>query len=239
MPGITGAADFHLYGADHWAALILTALAVVAACVWARRTPDPGARRRAARGLAVLLALSEVTQTVLRIEDGTWTAASSLPLELCDVALVVCVVALWTFRVGAAELAYFWGLAGTAAAILTPDLDDGFPHHEYLTFFAHHGGVVVAAVFLTAGVGITPRQGAWLRVTGWTLAYAGVAGAINLAFGTNYFYLREKPSGGGLLDLFGPWPYYIFGGALLCVVLFFLLDLPWRRARSDSGSGSE
>ncbi len=232
MPAITGTTDFQLYGADHWAALILTALLALAACIWARRTPDAGARRRAGRALALLLVASEVTQTVLRLVDGTWTAQSSLPLELCDVALVVCVVALWTFRAGAAELAYFWGLAGTAAAILTPDLDDGFPHHEYLTFFAHHGGVVVAAVFLTAGVGITPRRGAWLRATGWTFAYAGVAGAINLAFDTNYFYLRSKPSGSPLLDLFGPWPYYLLGGALLSVVLFFLLDLPWRRARS-------
>ena len=92
--------------------------------------------------------------------------------------------------------------------------------------------MVVAAVFLTAGVGIIPRRGAWLRVAGWTFAYAGVAGAINLAFDTNYFYLRAKPGGGSLLDLFGPWPYYILGGALLSVVLFFLLDLPWRRARN-------
>ena len=42
--------------------------------------------------------------------------------------------------------------------------------------------------------------------------------------GANYFFLCEKPPG-SLLDLFGPWPYYLLGGAAVGALFFWLLDL--------------
>jgi uncharacterized membrane protein YwaF len=41
-------------------------------------------------------------------------------------------------------------------------------------------------------------------------------------------FLRSALPGGNLLDLFGPWPQSVFGGAVLTVLFFALLDLPFR-----------
>jgi release factor glutamine methyltransferase len=41
-------------------------------------------------------------------------------------------------------------------------------------------------------------------------------------------WLREKPEAGSLLDVMGPWPWYILSAAVLALLLFTLLAAPFR-----------
>lgn len=62
---------------------------------------------------------------------GTWSAETDLPLALCNMAVLVAAAAcLWQVPV-LVELTC-WGLTATLQAVVTPDLDVGFPH---LVFF--------------------------------------------------------------------------------------------------------
>jgi uncharacterized membrane protein YwaF len=44
-------------------------------------------------------------------------------------------------------------------------------------------------------------------------------------------YLRQIPAGGSLLNVMGPWPWYIAAGAVLTLVALVILDAPFRRSR--------
>jgi hypothetical integral membrane protein (TIGR02206 family) len=55
-----------------------------------------------------------------------------------------------------------------------------------------------------------------------------------LISGANYGFLRAKPPQASLLDLLGPWPWYILALDALAVVLFTLLYLPFLRRPSPA-----
>jgi uncharacterized membrane protein YwaF len=54
-------------------------------------------------------------------------------------------------------------------------------------------------------------------------------GIVNLLLGTNFMYLRHKPSVATPLDWMGPWPVYIGVCGVVALVLFHALALPFRR----------
>lgn len=151
-----------------------------------------------------------------------------LPLDLCDLAVLVAVWALLSGNPLACEMLYFWGLSGTLIAMLTPDVDRGFPDSRCLSFFALHGAVAVAAVVMAFGAGVRPRPGANLRVFWITNAYAMLAGLIDATADKNYLYLRNKPSQPTILDVMGPWPWYILAADALAFALFWVLMAPFR-----------
>jgi hypothetical integral membrane protein (TIGR02206 family) len=128
-----------------------------------------------------------------------------------------------------AELLYFWAGAGALVAMVTPDVPRGFPDPYFLLFFGLHGAVVAAAALVTLGYGIRPRPGAAWRVFALTLAYAAVVAVVNLILDANFLFLRWKPANPTLLDRLGPWPWYLVWSALLGLLLFHLLEWPFRR----------
>lgn len=154
--------------------------------------------------------------------------AQSLPLQLCDVGILIAAAALWTRRAVLVELTYFWGLAGTIQALLWPDLPQPFPTYPYFQYYIAHGGVVAAALVLVVGLGLRPRRNAVFRIAGLTLAYTAFVGLVDAVAGANYMYLRAKPPSPTLLDVMGPWPWYIASAAVVGGVLFAILDAPFR-----------
>ncbi|MGH2919846.1 MAG: TIGR02206 family membrane protein, partial [Solirubrobacteraceae bacterium] len=63
-----------------------------------------------------------------------------------------------------------------------------------------------------------------------TVAVAVAAAAGCVLTGGNYMFLRRKPDD-SLLDVMGPWPWYIATTGLLALAMFAALDAPFRRAR--------
>ena len=207
----------------------LAILVVVASllCAAARRTPG-----RWLEWVAVIIAgaivITELSWQPYVIANHSWSAAYSLPVQLCDVGGFVAAAALIWRQLLLIEIAYFWGLGGTLQALLTPDLRDHFPSFPYLQFYATHDLVVLAALFLIVGLGLHPRPGSVRRIFLLTLAFTVAIALIDLVTGGNYMYLRRVPAGGSLLSLMGPWPWYIVVGAVVALVVLALLDAPFR-----------
>jgi hypothetical integral membrane protein (TIGR02206 family) len=211
-----------LLTAEHLGALLSVGAVTAGLIVLARR--GPGAWLR---WMAVLLVAVELSWWVYVLAGGVPGSglAYSLPLQLCDAAIFVAAAALWTRRALLVEVAYFWGLAGTIQALLTPDLQQHFPTYPYFQYYIAHGGVVAAALVLVIGLRIYPRHP--FRVIGLTIAYTAAVGLVDAVTGANYMYLRAKPPTATLLDALGPWPVYILAATLIAVALLGVLYAPF------------
>jgi hypothetical integral membrane protein (TIGR02206 family) len=220
-----------LLSAEHLLTVAMIAAIITALVVAARVRPGPWTVV-ACRILAVVILGNEAAWWIWLGEHGTWSASYALPFQLCDVAGVVAAAALWTRQPLLVELTYFWGLAGTANGLITPDVSDHFPTFGFMQYFIAHGTIVAAALLLVVGLRLAPRRGAVLRVFGLTCGLLVLDAAVNLVTGGNYMYLRHTPGAHSLLDVLGPWPWYIVGAAGLALAIFFVLDLPFIAARS-------
>ena len=214
-----------LVAGEHLAALVVIAAAAPALVVAARRSP--GAWLKV---LALVLAVDEVSWWVYLALGGGLHGerAQPLPLQLCDAAVLVAAAALWTRAQLLVEVTYFWALAGTLQALLTPDLPHDFPSYPYFQYYLAHGGTVAAALILVVGLRITPRRWAVVRVAAITVAYTALVFVADTLTGADYMFLRGKPDTPSLLDYLGPWPWYLVSAAGVAALLFAVLDAPFR-----------
>jgi hypothetical integral membrane protein (TIGR02206 family) len=225
-----------LFATEHIAALVATGVGAIVLVGGARRRGAAWAVP-VARALALCMLAAFVTEQVAYALRGSWTLRVNLPLQLTDAVTLVSIVALWRPQVPLlVELVYFWALSASLQALITPDLGQRFPDVLYFTYFVTHAGAVLAACLLVFGCRRLPRPGAVWRVYGLTACFAVLAAIGTLLTGGNYMFLRHKPARGSLLDVMGPWPWYILAAAALGLVILLALDALARSLRGPSSS---
>lgn len=239
IPRIASAApQFGLFDTAH----VLTLAVILGACFAvrpiARISVQAGWDRRLANTIAAAFVLSEIIKFWVFIAVFDFPVAQKLPLDLCRMNALLSALMLIRRNYAVFEVTYFWTFAGSVAALLTPDLQQGFPHPFYLLFFFSHGLVVIAALFAIFAWNFAPRLRSVGKALLATALYAGAIMPLNYWLDANYLYLRAKPARASLLDFLGPWPWYLLGLAGLCVVICLLCYVPfaWRATRSQAGS---
>ncbi len=227
-------APFDLFGPAH-----LTALGIVLLVnLWLLRLRHApyASRRRFRHLLAAILITNEVIWHIWNWATGQWTIQTMLPLHLCSLFVFLSAYMLITRSYAVYEYAYFLGIGGAIQALLTPDAGIyGFPHLRFFQVIISHGAIVTASVYMTVVEGYRPTWESLKRVAVGTNLYMLVVGVINWALGSNYLFIAHKPDTPSLMDLLGPWPWYILsieGVALVvCVALYLPFAIRDRRTR--------
>jgi hypothetical integral membrane protein (TIGR02206 family) len=221
----------------HLAALAVLVLSVALA-VWAPRRYPGRWTVAAARVLALVIFAGWAGEYLADVILGTWSIRYDLPLQLTDAISVTAIFALWTRRELAVELVYFWSLTASLQATITPDLSWDFPSVYYFTYFIYHVGAIAGGCLLVLGCRQYPRPGAVWRVYAATFAWTVIAAIGDVATGGNYMFLREKPEYGSLLNVLGPWPWYIASTAALALALLALVNVltSWRSRQPSTNS---
>ena len=228
------ATKFHLFGVTHLAILSATVLLAALLAAVERRLSTGSKTLRLS--LAAVLLFDTAWWYGYMAWHGQSLFPSQLPLDLCDVTLYLTVIALFTLSPAVFDLAYYYALAGTSMALLTPDLWEQFPSLPTVQFFIAHGLVVTAVLYLVWSRLARPRKGSVARAMLAFNLFAVFDGIFNWIFKTNFMYLCAKPGNASLLDFFGPWPWYIAVTEGVAFVLFLLLYLPFRKPQKQTRS---
>lgn len=231
---------FVLFGPAHLLALACVAV-IFLLIVGLRRSFSPRARSVTRWALVVLIYLCESSWHVWKLANQDWNMNAMLPLWLCSITAWTMPLLLVLRSRRYYEWVYFMGLIGASQALLTPDLTIyGFPHFRFVEFITLHGALIVAIVYMTVVEGFRPTWRSLPRVFAITNLYWLFCGLVNPLVGGNYLYTRGKLPTPSLLDLLGPYPWYLFSMEVLGIALCVLLYLPfalkdWWAARRVTG----
>jgi hypothetical integral membrane protein (TIGR02206 family) len=224
----------------YWLCVAVLVVTFAVLTVRARRSPGPWTTW-AAKCIGLLLLGDCVVDTVRQVHDGTWSFHTSLPLALCNFALLVGAAACWWLTPQLIELTYYWGLAGALQGLVTPDLNVPFPHVEFFEYVIGHTVIILAALFLVIGLRRSPRPGSVLRASIITYLYAIVVALADVVLNANYMFFRHAPRQWTLLRLMGPYPWYLVTGVVIVPLFFSILYSPFwfaRRSTRDASTSS-
>jgi hypothetical integral membrane protein (TIGR02206 family) len=224
-----------MFGLAHLAILCtVPALAALLSLVYRNGLPGRNAIRFF---LALFLAATSVSYYTYFAATGAKMFPNHVPLELCDFSLWLMVTALLTLKPAIFDVAYYWAIAGATQSLFTPNLVNPTPFLS-IQFFVNHGLIVCATLFLIWSGQARPRPGSVTRSLIAANICAGLVGTFDFVFKTDYMFLRSKPPTPSLLDVFGPWPWYILVTEFVAVGLFLLLYLPFRQPASIAAAAA-
>lgn len=225
-----------IFGVPHLITL-LVGVAIVFSVPWlSRKYLDESAQQRLGRFIGWLTFSGYASWAVLHLVAGSFDLSKHLPMHLCFVVGVVTPVAMTWRNQTVFEFVYYCGFSGVLQACISPAEVASYPHFDFFRFWVLHIGVILSAVYAVVVYRMWPTAQGVLRTWLIVLGYLVVAIVVNLSLGTNYFYICTKPPK-SLLDILGPWPWYVVVAIPLAYVLIGIGYIPiWvvERVRGES-----
>ena len=227
---------FELFGPGHLVALVIVAL-ICSVLIWGWQDPSEDAKRRARFILLAAFMVVEGSWHSWNLANGAWSIRQHLPLHTCSISAWCSIFILLTRSYRVYEIIFFIGTAGAIQTVLTPEAANyGLPHFRAIQTLAGHGMIIIAMVYMTAIEGFRPTwKSVWKTMLVGNI-YLVIVTGINVLLGSNYMYTLRKPATASLLDMMGPWPWYLLTAEFAALLMFVLLYLPfalsdWRARR--------
>lgn len=230
--------EFHVFTAIHFVTLAACFALIIGACAIGRRCGvETAGEKRLRRAWAWFILAAQVPSNYYYIALH-WDLQNSLPLHLCDLAVIVAGFALLLEARWLRTLLYFWGLGLSTQGFITPVVQEGVAHPRFWYFWLNHLQIVGSAVYLLVVLRYRPRWRDAALAWAITLVYAGVMVAFNLAFETNYGFVGNLvPETPTIIDKLGPWPERVFMLVGIVTAWFAVLWAVWPVARMIGGRG--
>ena len=219
---------FVFFSTLHIVTLLALAFLNAAILLGLKRVRGEAGKKRFRYMLAAVLLALEAGYELWSILAGVWSANLYLPLQLCDISLILASIMLINKNRLLYEITYFIGIGGSLQALLTPDFTPySYPHFTFFAFFLTHGLTITAVLYMTVIEGYRPKPRSVAKTFAFVNLYAALIFGLNFLIKGNYLFLRQKPDTPSLLDLLGPWPWYVLSLEGVSLVIFLILYLPF------------
>ncbi|MDR7076189.1 putative integral membrane protein (TIGR02206 family) [Neobacillus niacini] len=222
--------DFEMFSVSHF--VIIAILFVVSTAIFIFREKLKVENwRRTEIGIAISLILIESCYHIWMYVNEDWDVSHAIPLELCSISLLLSVILLLTRKKIIYEILLFTALLGASQALFTPLLNFDFPHFRYFHFFYTHLMMIWVVLYFTWVHGYRPTFWSVVKLFIFLNVLMPIILLINKIVDGNYMFLSYKPKSPSLLDLLGPYPWYILSMEFLLITLSLIVWLIFRDKR--------
>ena len=219
--------DFEMFSVSHFVIIFILILGSV--CLFLLRDKMKAKDwRRTEIGVAISLIIMEMTYHVWLLVNGSWDVSHAIPLELCSISLILTVILLLSKKKIIYEILLFTALLGASQALLTPVLNYDFPHFRFFHFFYTHLMEIWIPLYFTWAKGYRPTIWSVLKLCIFLNVLMPIITLINKLVDGNYMFLSHKPDSTSLLDVLGPYPWYILSLEGLLIGLSLIVWLIFR-----------
>lgn len=229
--------EFHRYSLEHFLWLLVGVASTVFWIKLGKKQPDEAGQRR----IGLIQSLISVgfwffITLYLALTEKPVDLNLILPFHISYFMNLLLPIMLWRRSFFLFEITYYMVMGGCIQSLLTPALDHGFPHFLNFRFFLVHMGLLQSIFYAIFVYDFKPTWQSFGRAFLWTNIYCAFVFGVNYLLGTNFLYLSKKPSVPTLLDLFGPWPWYILGAEFLCLMMYTIVMLPFAFSKQPEQS---
>jgi hypothetical integral membrane protein (TIGR02206 family) len=220
--------DFEMFSVSHFVIIALLILGSILIFINRDKFKDKN-WRRAEAGVGVSLIMIEVSYHLWMVTNDMWDVSHGIPLEMCSISLILSVLLLLTRKKVIYEILFFTALLGASQAIFTPLLNFDFPHFRFFHFFYTHVMMIWVVFYFTWIQGYRPTIWSVVKLFVFLNVLLPIIMLINKAVDGNYMFLSHKPNSASLLNLLGPYPWYILSMEFLLITLSLIVWLIFRK----------
>ncbi len=227
---------FTLFSGSHTVSILITYLIIAAILIWVSRQSTE-IKKYAEVSIGVLLITHYFMQFLHAISfDLSWQEI--IPLHMCDFSKLAIGLYLLGYDKRLFYCALFWGTIPASMALLTPALTYGYPHPEYINFYYGHGLILLGVGMPVFVSKMRPQFSDFIYVVKITLVMTGAIFILNHLLGqdANFWYLKDKPNGDTIINLFPTAPFHIIGLIPVAIFAFYLTYLPYQLKDKISGT---
>lgn len=217
--------NFEIGSSEH--ILTMAIITIIIVTLFLFRQPLTPYRRVLRLTVGWGLIFSRLSLDIWYIATNNWQITTSLPLELCSIATIMGGIMLITKNRFLFEVFYFIAIGGAIQAIITPDLNFGFPQFRFLQFFFDHMLLIISPIILIVFYQYHITFKSLIKSFVTLNVIALIVFIVNHIISANYMFLINKPQAGSLLDFLGPYPYYLISLEAVTFIIFLILYLPF------------
>lgn len=222
--------DFQLFSLVHFVTLLISFIVGMGVVFYAIKKLNYTQQNLLGFIVGIVTAFAVVGKLAWKIFEGKFDITLDLPIHMCHLSALLIPFLMIRRNRKLFSFLYFWIIVGTLNSLITPDVEENFPHIWYIQYFVEHSGLVIAILYAVFVYGMKPTwKDFWIAFFA-TNVFLLVSLVVNYAIGANYFYTMAKPEIPTLLDMFGPWPWYLIQGQIMLVGFFLLALAPFLRS---------
>jgi hypothetical integral membrane protein (TIGR02206 family) len=219
---------FLAYSSQHYLPLATTFIIGCIIILFAKKYLNVNQQKNLLLWISVIPFIGTFMLYPMAMIEGDFNIKEDLPLHLCRILALAVPFVIWKENRYWIGVFYFWIMVGTLNANITPEVEFGFPHWSYFSYWMTHSFLVIIPLYyiLVFGIRIEFRdfRNAFIMMNVFVL----ITLFFNSLLGSNYMYTMDKPPVDSLLDILGPWPGYLISGQLLAAALFYIAYLPFK-----------